>query len=307
MKHIDTITEHWKITLALPTQDARRVFHGRGKCFPGLEHIVVDYYSPVLLIILFQETEESWLHQLCERLRNEAPPNTVSCIVLQRRYQTPTTTEVLWGEIPEAPVARENGLEYHLNFKAQNVGFFLDMRNARTWCQERVSGKKVLNLFAFTCAFSVVALQAGANQVVNVDMHRPSLSIGQRNHTRNQLDTRKANFLGHDIFKSWSKIKKLGPYDLIIIDPPMNQHKSFVTEKDYPRVIRRLPSLLSENGDILACLNSPHHDYTYLEELFLQEEPNWKPLSYIYPAPEYLDVNPNKGLKLIHFKQTNPI
>lgn len=67
--------------------------------------------------------------------------------------------------------------------------------------------RKVLNLFAYTCAFSVAALKGGADEVVNMDMSKGALAIGKQNHLLNGL-TAGARFLGHDIFKSWGKLKK---------------------------------------------------------------------------------------------------
>ena len=110
---------------------------------------------------------------------------------------------------------------------------------------------KVLNLFAYTCAFSVVALQAGARQVVNLDMSHGALAIGQHNHQLNGI-TAGASFLGHDLFTSWGKVNRGGPYDLVISDPPSFQKGSFVATKDYARLMRRLPELLAPGGHAAA-------------------------------------------------------
>ena len=91
----------------------------------------------------------------------------------------------------------------------------------------------MLNLFAYTCAFSIAALAGGARQVVNNDMSRPSLDWGRENHQRNGQDLRSVSMLPHNLFKSWWKIRSLGPYGLIIIDPPTYQRGSFDAEKDY--------------------------------------------------------------------------
>ena len=47
-----------------PVIDSYRVFHGRGRCFPGLEFVTVDFFQPVILITLFAEPPESWVEQL---------------------------------------------------------------------------------------------------------------------------------------------------------------------------------------------------------------------------------------------------
>ena len=84
-------------------------------------------------------------------------------------------------------------------------------------------------------AFSVAAMAGGATQVVNLDMARAALSRGRDNHRLNQHDLSQVVFLGHDLFKSWGKVAKYGPYDLIIIDPPSFQRGSFDPEQGLPQ------------------------------------------------------------------------
>lgn len=132
------------------------------------------------------------------------------------------------------------------------------MAEGRRWVREFAAafksregrGARVLNLFACTCAFSVVPLQAGAAQVINVDMACGAISTGQQNHQLNGL-RQGASFLVHDIFNSWAKLTRNGPYDLVVIDPPCYQKASFVASKDYARLLRRLPGLLAPGGHAL--------------------------------------------------------
>ncbi|KAL7454147.1 hypothetical protein ACHAWC_009914 [Mediolabrus comicus] len=245
--------------------DACRIFHGRGELYPGAEHLTLDYYAPVFLLTSFGvELEEEELDAYSDALRevwgddDDDDDDENLSIVYQRRgggANTTTTTEtrLLCGTIPDPHIVTEaNGQDKYLIhlMKGQNHGLFLDMSNGRTWLRTKCQNNEVssvLNLFAYTCAFSVAALNGGAAKVVNVDMSRGALKIGQRNHELN-LSSAKASFLSHDIFKTWGKIKKLGPFDCIVVDPPSYQKGSFVAKKDYVKVIRRLPSLLSKDG-----------------------------------------------------------
>ena len=152
----------------------------------------------------------------------------------------------------------ESGLTYRLDLgRNQNNGLFLDMRYGRDWVREHAAGKRVLNLFAYTCGFSVAAIAGGAEFVVNLDMAKAALSRGRDNHHLNNHDLKKVSFLGHELFKSWGKVRKMGPYDLIIIDPPSFQKGSFALTKDYQKILRRLPELLTADGVVLACVNDP--------------------------------------------------
>ena len=79
-------------------------------------------------------------------------------------------------------------------------------------------GQQVLNLFAYGCAFSVVALQAGTRQVVNVDMAGGALSSAEEPPNRS-TGWGRGELHCPDIFASWGKIKRSRPYDLVILGP----------------------------------------------------------------------------------------
>lgn len=111
----------------------------------------------------------------------------------------------------------------------------------------------------------------------------------------------KVKFLGHDIFKSWGKIKKLGLYDLIIIDPPSFQKGSFALTKDYQKILRRLPSLLTETGEVLACVNSPAVSTDFLIDGMAEEAPELKFVERLDNPPEFSDISPESGLKVMRF------
>ncbi len=175
------------------------------------------------------------------------------------------------------------------------------MRLGRDWVRERAANKNVLNLFAYTCGFSVAAIAGEADKVVNVDMAKGSLAKGRENHKANNHNMNQVSFLGHDIFKSWGKIKKSGPYDLIIIDPPSFQKGSFALTKDYKKILRRLPDLLAEGGEVLACVNSPMVTSDFLIEEMKVEAPDLQFQYRLDNPPEFADINPESALKALVF------
>lgn len=304
---LNTLFTHLEEQLVNPPNELRRLFHGRGQCFEGLEQITIDWLQGQLVIALFKEQSEGFDQELEDRLRALAEMDAWNqakgtAILLQHRYQELAPTQVIWGEENTFPVIEENGLKYQLELKKnQNMGIFLDMRYGRKWVQENSDGKSVLNLFAYTCGFSVAAIAGGATQVVNLDMAKGPLSRGRDNHRLNEHDLSKVKFLGHDIFKSWGKIKKLGQYDLIIIDPPSFQKGSFALTKDYQKILRRLPSLLSETGEVLACVNSPAVSTDFLIDGMAEEAPELKFVERLDNPPEFADINPESSLKVMRF------
>lgn len=178
------------------------------------------------------------------------------------------------------------------------------MAAGRRWVREHlgpVPGARVLNLFAYTCAFSVVALQAGAGQVVNLDMSPGALAIGQLNHRLNGLDKR-ASFLAHDLFKSWGKVSRGGPYDLVIMDPPSYQNGSFVATKDYARLLRRLPELLAPGGHALLCLNAPELGPAFIQDQMATEAPGLHFVQRLPNPPVFADVDEARSLKVLVYR-----
>jgi 23S rRNA (cytosine1962-C5)-methyltransferase len=291
-----------------PSTDAQRVFHGRGGMHPGCEQWALDFYPPVWVLTSFQPVADdvlATLHAALSARWAEVAPDEPLNWVFQWRHDGGADTRLMAGSVPEPHVVTEHGARYAVHVaRGQNHGLFLDMAEGRRWVREHAAanpGLKVLNLFAYTCAFSVAALQGGARQVLNVDMSHGAMGIGQHNHALNGLQAG-ARFLAHDIFSTWGKITRSGPYHLVILDPPSYQKGSFVATKDYAKLMRRLTDLLAPGGHALLCLNAPELGVAFLQDqmqalapelVFQQRLPN--------PAV-FADVSPDKSLKVLLYK-----
>ena len=286
-------------------EDAVRLFHGRGGHYVGSEHLCLDWFAPVLLLTSFIPLEEADLsvcHRAIAARWQALHPSTPLNLVYQYRSAGETFCQLLEGEVPEPHVVSENGARFQVHLmRGQNHGLFLDMANGRQWVRANARHKKVLNLFAYTCGFSVAALQGGADEVVNMDMSKGALAIGKQNHLLNGFCAG-ARFLGHDIFKSWGKLKKLGPYGIIVADPPSNQKGSFVATKDYVRLIRRLPELLADNGEVLLCLNAPELDTHFLRQQVEEAAPALEYRERLANPAAFIDVSEEKSLKVLRYQ-----
>ena len=281
--------------------EARRLFHGRGHTYPGLEHVTLTAWPPYIQLALFAEEDASWIDGLVNGLVNAV--DGLEGIVLQQRAGRATQSSVVYGEVPETLTAREHGLRYKIQpLKNQNVGLFLDMGHVREDLTQEFRGARVLNLFAFTCAFSVYALEHGASLVVNNDMSRGSLEIGSDNHQLNDHDLRAVRMLPHNVFKSWWKIRQLGPYDIVIIDPPTNQRGSFVAEKSYGQILKRVPEFAVEGATIIASLNSPFLGSDFVINQMARWAPDCKFISQYPMHPDFPDAFPERALKVLKFR-----
>lgn len=288
--------------------DAQRIFHGRGGLHPGCEHLALDAYPPVWLLTSFQPLSDAELDPIHAALAtrwSEIAPDQPLNWVHQCRFEGRTETRLMAGSVPEPHVVTEQGARYLVHLlRGQNHGLFLDMAEGRAWVRDYAAQHprlKMLNLFAYTCAFSVAALQGGARQVVNLDMSAGAIATGQQNHALNGLQGC-ASFLAHDLFKTWGKVNRGGPYDLIVIDPPSYQKGSFVASKDYVKLMRRLPDLLIPGGRALICLNAPELGPEFLQQQMSEAAPELVFEQRLPNPAAFADVAPERALKVLVYR-----
>ena len=304
-------------TMPLPV-DTCRIFHGRGGLYAGCEQWTLDVYPPVFVLTSFATTTDEQLATvgaaLQARWQQIAPPDQAQSLnwVFQQRGQAArpqarSDTLLMAGSVPDPHIVTEGPALFLVRvLRGQNHGLFLDMAEGRRWVREFAAdfrqsegrGAKVLNLFAYTCAFSVAALQGGAAHVTNLDMARGALATGQQNHQLNGLAPQGASFLAHDLFNSWGKVTRGGPYDLVIADPPSYQKGSFVATKDYARLLRHLPDLLAPGGRALLCLNAPELPWAWLREQVDEHAPGLQLIERLAHPPAFADVDADRALKV---------
>ena len=296
---LSDIQKHLEVNSNELTHEFKRLFHGRGGLYDGWKHLTVDSIANLLSVALYFEEENE--KELITMLK-EFTLIHHDTLVIQRRHIKGSPSEVIIGELPEELFAIENGMKFKLNLLSnKNSGYFPDMKNGREFIRDNSKDKSVLNLFSYTCAFSIASILGGATKVSNIDMSKGALSLGRINHHINNLDTREVSFHPYNILKSFSRIKKKGPYDLIIIDPPTFQKGSFVATKDYRRLIMKLPQIASQECILLACLNSPDLDVDFIKNLIKELAPSFKYSHRLENVKEFASENESRSLKNLVF------
>jgi 23S rRNA (cytosine1962-C5)-methyltransferase len=184
-----------------------------------------------------------------------------------------TSPVLLFGEpAPASFQILENGIRYELSFaEGYSVGLFLDQRdNRRRLLSGHVapqfrlreaggSPPDVLNVFAYTCGFSVCAAWAGA-RTTSLDLSRKYLDWGKRNFELNGLDPAGHDFIFGDAFDWLRRLAKKGrQFDLVVLDPPtFSKSKAgmFRVEKDFGRLVTAALGVLKPDGTLLASSNT---------------------------------------------------
>ena len=163
------------------------------------------------------------------------------------------------GESEHLEIMQENGLKFYVNFYDYlDTGIFLDHRPVRKLIGEMSSGKKVLNLFAYTCTASVYAAANGAESTTSVDTSSTYLDWGKKNFKLNSLNPDKHSFVKEDCISFLQHAKQR--YDIIFIDPPtFSNSKSrediFDVQRDHRILLILAKGCLAEGGTIIFSTN----------------------------------------------------
>ena len=174
----------------------------------------------------------------------------------------------------------EYGIKFKINLKDYlDTGLFLDHRETRQQVAALSKSKRVLNLFAYTCSFSVHAAAAGASYTKSVDMSNTYTAWGKDNFRLNALSLKNNDIVRADCLKFiddevWTGTK----YDIIIIDPPtVSRSKKmsglFEIQTDYVTLLSKALLLLNQEGIIFFSTNSRKFklDETLFKECKIQE------------------------------------
>lgn len=295
-----------KLNQQLPSDQVKRLFHGRGRMVSGWEQINIEIYGSVLWVMVYQEIEETELTEFLNIAKSKSTEWQIDHIYVQRRHIKSDPVEIVLGDarfLETDFVVQEAGVRYWVTLgKNQNTGLFLDMVKGRDWLRENCQDKKVLNLFSYTCSLGMAALQGGAEHVLNLDMAKAVIKRGQQNLALNEFDASKCSFIAQDIFKMIKKVTQRGPFDLIVADPPSFQSKAFNVRKDYQKMLTKLKPALKENGELMLCLNSPALGPDFLTDMVTEIWPNARLVQRI-ANPECLkDQDENASLKVMHFQ-----
>lgn len=156
--------------------------------------------------------------------------------------------------------ACENSIAVNLNSElGQSPGLFLDQRKNRAHVYQLAEGKSVLNLFAYTCGFSLAAVSAKATSVTSVDLSAKFLEWGKKSIGQNQHKNTKADFFAIDVLKFLKGAEKhQRSFDIIICDPPSfgrSKDGVFQIEKQFDEIVTRCWNLLAPGGFLMFSTN----------------------------------------------------
>ncbi|WP_394582584.1 class I SAM-dependent rRNA methyltransferase [Cytobacillus firmus] len=243
-----------------PDTTAFRVFNGEGD---GIGGITIDYYDGFYVISWYSEGIYTFRDTVIQAFMNSAD---VKGLYEKKRFAVKGTyiedDDFAAGERASFPLmVKENGISFpiYLNDGAM-VGVFLDQRHVRKTIRDKYAkGKKVLNTFSYTGAFSAAAALGGAVKTTSVDLANRSKSKTIEMFSVNGIDFEAQDIIVEDVFNYFKyAVRKQLTFDMVILDPPSfarSKKHTFSARKDYPELLAQAIQITEKNGIIVASSN----------------------------------------------------
>ena len=244
--------------------DAYRIYDADLDEFP----ITVDRYAEQVYVSIYSRRGERWTEEEWQ-YRKLAYRGAIMEVLevgqdnvffkLRRRQRGSDQYEKLSVAQREFTVV-ENGLGFIVNLTDYlDTGLFLDHRQMRLMVAKEAKDKVLLNLFSYTCAFSVYGAAAGARRVDSVDLSHTYLQWGERNLALNDIERGGHRFIQADVLQ-WLKKRSIPNYDVVVLDPPTFSNSKRMrgvldTQEDHVELINRSLSLLKPGGVLYFSTN----------------------------------------------------
>ncbi len=234
-----------------------RLVHGENDGLPGL---VVDRYAETLVMKLYTAAWFPHLDAVIAGLQAVQPFDRL-VLRLSRGFDDLQDGQILVGEPLTGPVQfLENGLHFAADVVlGHKTGFYFDQRDNRARVRDLSAGASVLNVFAYSGAFSVCAAAGGAKFVLSLDISAPALEAAEANFALNQDHPRVAaarhTIMVADAFDALEQLHaERRTFGLVIVDPPSFAKSEAEVDRAlvaYARLTRLALGVLSPGGELV--------------------------------------------------------
>jgi 23S rRNA (cytosine1962-C5)-methyltransferase len=294
---------------------AFRVFNGEGDGFGGF---TIDYFDGYYLI--------QWYSKGIYQFKEEIVTSLKKLVDYKGIYQKKRFAQdgkyveeddFVAGKKAEFPLlVKENGVQFaiYLNEGAM-VGVFLDQREVRKLIRDKyANGKRVLNTFSYTGAFSVFAASGGASHTTSVDLANRSLSKTIENFSINGIDYEAQDIIVEDVFNyfKFARKKEL-KFDMVVLDPPSfarSKKHTFSAAKDYKDLLKDTIAITEDNGVIVASTNCSTFDMKkfkgFIDTAFKESNGRYKLMEEFSLPEDFKTINQFKQgdyLKVVFIKK----
>ena len=243
------------------TTEAFRIVNGAPDGFPGM---TLDKFGDRYQIQFFGDELLREKRAIADAIAQKFSP---VCLVVKERLsrsgkslENPPMEVVVGRPEDSIGVVREGSAKFHIDLlDTVNPGLFLDMRAIRLEMETRAAGRRMLNLFSYTCAFSVHGRLGGAEISTNADISAKILDKGRENYALNGLEPKQGEFFrGNAVeYVHWAQKKGL-KFDAIVLDPPSFARfkgKNFNVREHLMPLVADCATLLNKGGLFMVSSN----------------------------------------------------
>jgi 23S rRNA (cytosine1962-C5)-methyltransferase len=232
----------------------------------GCAGIVVDRYDDWAVLSLtepFSEEDERALARVLEEsfARGVYVKRRPRADLRRREREDLSPAAPIVGDAaPPELVVVEHGMRVRVALDdGLSTGLFTDQRDNRALVRGMSKDAVVLNLFSYTCTFTVAAALGGAAETVSVDLSQRALERGGENLALNDVQGPRHRLLRSDALQFLARAARKPPrFDVVVLDPPSfgtRQRGTFTVERDYAELAANSLSVLAPGGRLLAVTN----------------------------------------------------
>ncbi len=223
----------------------------------GLPGLIVDRYGDYLVCQFTSAGAEFWKDTVIPILQEMIPCKGIyerSDLEVREKEGLVKRAGLMAGEEPSDIIEIQEGpCLFAVDIRhGQKTGFYLDQRGNRAVMADYADKAEVLDCFAYTGGFSVLALKSGASTVTNIESSSTATELILYNLRLNALDEGKMENIEGDVFKQLRKFRdSRRQFDLIILDPPKfieSQSQLMHGSRAYKDINLLAFKLLRENG-----------------------------------------------------------
>jgi 23S rRNA (cytosine1962-C5)-methyltransferase len=230
---------------------------------------IIDVYKDCIYVAeyksrhkLSEEEYISWLETSMEIIEKVFSTDSDHIYLKVRERQKGEKQYEKFSHSKKEMIVDENGLSFIVNLSDYlDTGLFMDHRITRQMVREISSGRRVLNLFAYTGSFTVYAAAGNASKITTVDLSKTYINWAKRNLQYNKLyDPSRHEFIQADVLRYLDTVPG-NTYDLVILDPPTFSNSKrmedvFDIQRDHVPLINTCLEKISVNGILIFSTNS---------------------------------------------------
>ena len=242
---------------------------GEADKLPGLfailfnDVIVLQYYS------FTWKGLEKKLVKAIETSFKKIFGSSPTLMIQERNKKQRVSFRHLKGKVVEETIVTEFGIQYKIKLSQNyDLGLYPDMATIRKRVFSKKTYPRVLNLFSYTGAYSLMALARGSEHVCSVDSAGMAHDWLSENLELNNLSGESV-LMKRSVQKALEALKREEKYDLIICDPPSfstDGKKSTPALKSYETLLPLMTELLGEKGELIVFLNTHKVNWKKFED-----------------------------------------